>query len=178
LALAGTWLLEDRFDTCLVVAAEEIDWPVATAWRLFSRSLIPAEGAAAFCLRRASDSAGDVQLAAVTSPRLYRPDRGPARAARELQAELAAQMTPGEILCDGLQGAPGVDRAERDAWRDWCGPRLSPKRWLGEGQTAAVGWQCALAVEALRAGAATAATVCVVGTSEQAIGARFTRLQP
>jgi hypothetical protein len=65
-----------------------------------------------------------------------------------------------------------TDTAERQAWADWQGDRLSVKRLFGEGLTAAAAWQCVAAVNAIQQGR-TAANVSIVGTNQQAIGARF-----
>jgi hypothetical protein len=78
-----------------------------------------------------------------------------------------------ELLCDGLQGVARLDSAEQEAWRDWTGARLSPKRVLGEGLMAAAGWQCVAAVDALQRKVHRAAVVSVVGSNQQAIAARF-----
>jgi len=68
-----------------------------------------------------------------------------------------------------------VDEAERAAWSDWAGPRISPKRILGEGMMAAAAWQCVAAGDALASGRFVAANVSLVGANQQALGARFVR---
>jgi len=78
-----------------------------------------------------------------------------------------------ELLCDGIGNSPHADAAELTAWRDWTGPRLSPKRILGEGLMAAAAWQCVAACDALTGGRFIAANVSLVGSNQQAIGARF-----
>ena len=80
---------------------------------------------------------------------------------------------PGELLCDGLGGSPRADAAELAAWRDWIGSRLSPKRILGEGLMAAAAWQCVAACDAVADRRFAAANVSLVGSNQQAIGARF-----
>ena len=89
-----------------------------------------------------------------------------------MRAEMPAGK-PEDLLCDGIQGLPNPDSAEREAWSDWPGARLSPKRILGEGLAAASAWQCVAAVDALRQGQHSAACVSVVGCNEQAIGVHF-----
>ena len=79
---------------------------------------------------------------------------------------------PSATLVDGLQNLPRYDAAESAAWQDWSGPRLSPKKMLGEGLIAAAAWQTILAVEAVRRTNAPA-LISVVGTNQQAIGAVF-----
>ncbi len=80
----------------------------------------------------------------------------------------------GELLCDGLGNSPRADAPELAAWRDWTGPRISPKRILGEGLMAAAAWQCVAACDAVAGGQFAAANVSLVGSNQQAIGARFT----
>ncbi len=80
-----------------------------------------------------------------------------------------------ELLCDGLSDSPRSDAAERAAWRDWSGPRLSPKRVLGEGLMAAAAWQCVAACDLISAGRFPAASISLVGSNQQAMGARFKR---
>ena len=45
LVLAAQWLGQGRVDGCLVIGAEELDWIVADARRLFQRSSVPSGGA-------------------------------------------------------------------------------------------------------------------------------------
>ena len=80
-----------------------------------------------------------------------------------------------ELLCDGVGTSPRADAAEIEAWQDWTGPRLSPKYILGEGLMAAAAWQCVAACDALAGGRFNAASVSLVGSNQQAIGARFVR---
>ena len=56
---------------------------------------------------------------------------------------------PGELLCDGIGDSPRADTPELAAWSDWAGPRVSPKRILGEGLMAAAAWQCVAACDAV-----------------------------
>jgi hypothetical protein len=83
--------------------------------------------------------------------------------------------TTGELLCDGLGNSPRADAPELAAWRDWTGPRISPKRILGEGMMAAAAWQCVAACDAVAGGRFAMANVSLVGSNQQAIGARFVR---
>ncbi len=73
------------------------------------------------------------------------------------------------IVSDGA----GALYAELAAWRDWTGPRLSPKVILGEGLMAAAAWQCVAAIDALQQCRYSAANVSVVGCNQQAIAAQF-----
>ena len=81
----------------------------------------------------------------------------------------------GKLLCDGIGTSPRADAAERAAWIDWSGARVSPKRILGEGMMAAAAWQCVAACDALAEKKFTAANVSLVGSNQQAIGAQFVR---
>jgi hypothetical protein len=174
LALAADWLLSDRVDGCLVVAAEELDWLVANAFGLFDPEGFASEGAAALYLRRESEPTGSVELAAISQPYLF--FNGPQRleAARKARAEIrnGPAHSP-SLLCDGVQGVRRLDRAEQEAWRDWLGGRLSPKLICGEAFMAAAAWQCVAAVDALNQGQYASATVSIVGCNQQAIAARF-----
>lgn len=192
LALAADWLASERVEGCLIIGAEEADWLVADAFRLFSRSAIVAEGAGAVYLRR-GPLAGAVHLDTVTRPHLFLPQRAaatdetavrPVRPAPPVQprnrAEAARRMReelgrggPTDLLCDSTLGCPLLDRAESSVWQDWPGARLAPKRILGEGISAGSAWQCVAAIDALLQGRAPAALVSVVGGNQQAIGARF-----
>ena len=51
------------------------------------------------------------------------------------------------------------------------------KKILGEGLMAAAAWQCVAAVDALRHNNFSAATVSIVGCNQQAIGARFVKVE-
>ncbi len=174
LATAAHWLSQDRVDGCLVIGAEELDWTVTGAFRLFSRRVVPAEGAAAIYLRREPPPAGMPSLTSVTSPHLFTHGQPPVKAALSMRAELP-DPTPNTLLVDGTQGAPRFDAAETATWQDWTGPRLSPKAILGNALSAAAGWQCVAAVRHLQRTAGTAALVSVVGCNQQAIGATFER---
>jgi hypothetical protein len=171
LALAAQWLCEDLVDGCLVVGAEETDWLTADAFRLFSRRLVLSDGAGALYLRTDATDGRGVELAAITDSHLFRD-----RASRANAANLVAKQlhsAPVDFLCDGIQDVERMDEPDTNAWANWRGTRLSPKKVLGEGLMAAAGWQCALACDVLRRGQARDALVSVVGCNQQAIGARF-----
>ena len=76
-------------------------------------------------------------------------------------------------MVDGLGSSPRADAAERAAFADWPGPRVSPKKILGEGMMAAAAWQCVAACDAVAEKKFTSASVSLVGPKQQAIGARF-----
>ena len=171
LALGAQWLEQKEVDGCLVVGAEETDWTTADAFRLFSRKVVLAEGAGALYLRR-EPAEGAAELRCVTSPRLFFDAPSRAAAALEMRKDFV-ECGPAELLCDGQQDVERFDAEEREAWTDWPGARLSPKRTLGEGLTAATAWQCVAALDRMALGHYSAANVSVVGCNQQAIGARF-----
>jgi len=82
--------------------------------------------------------------------------------------------TSQELLCDGIGNNPRTDAPELAAWRDWTGQRISLKHILGEGLMAAAAWQCVAACDAVGCGRFDAANVSLVGSNQQAMGARFT----
>ena len=175
LALGADWLLRESADRVLVVGAEEIDWATADSFRMFARRLVLAEGSGAVLLSRGGDAPALASLEAITDSHLFLQRRGRAAAAAAMRGQLPARMETGALLCDGLQDVPRFDAGEAPVWRDWTGPRLSPKTVLGEGLMAAAAWQCVAAVDALGEGRASAANVSVVGCNQQAIGAQFVR---
>ena len=173
LALGAGWIARDVVDGCVVVGAEELDWLVSDALSLFSRSVLHADGAGALYLsaQTPASSTGGVELVAVTDAHAYT-DRTPvAEAARRMRAQLPP-LHPDEWLVLSGRGSP-ADAVEAQAWADWTGPSIAPKRVLGEAFPAAAAWQCVLACGALAAGRFAAANVSVVGANQQAIGARF-----
>ena len=190
LSVAADWLVSKRVDSCLVIGAEEMDWIVADSFRLFRRSIVLAEGAGAVYLRRAAGpQAGPVnprgistaaheqnrvELHCVTDPHLFLSTQSRHRAARKMRAELPDGAAR-HLLCDGIQDLRAFDAAEEAVWCTWQGSRISLKRLLGEGLTAAAAWQCVAAIDALKRGVFTGASVSVVGCNEQAMGAHFVR---
>jgi 3-oxoacyl-(acyl-carrier-protein) synthase len=188
LAVAADWLVTKRVDSCLVIGAEEIDWIVADSFRLFRRNIVLAEGAGAVYLRRASATNGatshkagatgqppsGVELHSITQPHLFLSTQSRHRAARKMRAQLP-EGAARHLLCDGIQDLRTFDAAEEAVWCTWQGTRISLKRLLGEGLTAAAAWQCVVAVDALQRAQFTGASVSVVGCNEQAVGAHFVR---
>ena len=172
LALAAAWLADRQVAACLVIGAEETNWVRADALRHFERQAIVACGAGALCLSAEPARSAGVELSAITDAHTYTRRQSRTQAARAMRAQLGASSA-GELLCDGLADSPRADAPERDAWRDWSGPRLSPKRVLGEGHIAAAAWQCVAACDAVAGGRHPAATVSLVGCNQHALGARF-----
>jgi 3-oxoacyl-(acyl-carrier-protein) synthase len=173
-SLGAQWLDENRVDVCLVIGAEETNWILADALWQLDRPAILTGGAGALCLCREPKLSAGVELAAITDPQTYSARQSRMEAARAMRSQLG-KSAPGELLCDGLGNNPRADAPEIAAWRDWTGPRVSPKRILGEGLMAAAAWQCVAACDAVADGRFVAATVSLVGSNQQAIGARFVR---
>ncbi len=171
LALAADWLLGQQVDACLVIGAEEIDWLTASAFRLFHRNIILAEGAGAVCLRRAPAEENSVRLEMISDSHLFTSAHPREAATRKMRQQLPPAR-PNATLVDGLQNLPRYDDAETAAWHDWTSHRLSPKKILGEALVAATAWQTVLGVQAVRRENAPA-LISVVGTNQQAIGAVF-----
>lgn len=179
LAMAAHWLVTGKVRGCLVVGAEEMDWPTADAFRLFSRDIVLSAGAGALFLQDGPGAASDLaMLDFIPTPRAYHDVRGRNRAAAAVQAELADGLSREGLLCDGLQGVARFDRAELRAWKSWPGRRLSPKRILGEGLTAATAWQCIAAVHALSEHRHGQAAVTNAGCNQHAGGVRFAGIPP
>ena len=172
LALGAQWLAEEKMDGCLVVGAEELDWLTADAYRRFSREVVLADGAGAIYLSRET-SAPQIAVLEITDSHLFHDQRSQIAAALRVRAQLRGE--DGELLCDSCTGVAKIDRAESKAWNSWSGTRVSPKPILGEGLMAAAGWQTVAAVDAIRQGRCTRATVSIVGCNQQAIGARFAK---
>ena len=172
LALGVDWLHEGRVDACLAIGAEEIHWLSADALRHFDRRVVISGGAAALCLSLNPEWSLGAEVELITDAHSYTAMANRRLAAKQMRAQLPA---PGqaEILCDGLVDSPRADAAEIDAWTGWKGPRLSPKRILGEGLMAAAGWQCVAACDVIANGKFNAANVSLVGANQQAVGVRF-----
>lgn len=177
LAIAADWLIEDKCDGCLVIGAEEMDWIVCDAIRLFDMQVIHSDGAGALYLKLADDGAGCpgsairppalAELSLITDPFLFTRQQARKTAAWRLREQLG--VGDGGLLCDS-------DSVwERSAWSDWPGCRRTIKPLFGEAFPASAAWQCVVACEALQRGEVSAATVSVVGANQAAIGARFIR---
>jgi 3-oxoacyl-(acyl-carrier-protein) synthase len=164
LALGAGWLEENRVDGCIVIGAEEVDWIVADALRLFHRGSIYAGGAGAIYIKK---TPRPVELALVTDSYLYTPERKRQAAATQMRAQFGLGDAD-ELLCDSQP-------PEHTVWKDWTGRRLSPKFILGEAFVASAAWQCVAANDAMQANGLKAVNISTVGANQQAIGARFCR---
>jgi hypothetical protein len=164
LAVAAGWLDNGLAEACVVIGAEETDWTVSDALRLFDSRAVHAGGAGALYLRSRPPSAAPVELAAVTDSFAVTRTPGRNEAARKMRAQLPAEA-PDEWLCVCERGHP--------AWSDWTGKVLAPKEILGEAFAASAAWQCVAACDALQHGRCAGANVSITGASVQAIAARF-----
>ena len=173
-ALGAQWLEQNRVDACLVFGADETNWIIADAFAHLNRRAIVTAGAGALCLCRDQNLSIGVELAAITDAHPYSARQNQAQAAQAMRGQLGKNIS-GELLCDGIGTSPRADAAECSVWNDWTGRRVSPKRILGEGMMAAAAWQCVAACDALAEKKFTAASVSLVGSNQQAIGARFVR---
>lgn len=174
LALAAEWLQERRVDGCLVVGAEETNWVLASALWYFDKGAVLGGGAGALYLELAGRNPAGVELSLITDPQVYSTRQIRSAAACRMRRDLPSEVAD-ELLCDSRRNQSRSDAAETEAWRDWAGPRLSPKKVLGDGLMASGAWQCVAACDALAGGRYPAANVSVVGANQQAIGARFVR---
>ena len=177
LALGVQWLEAQSIEACVILAAEETNWLLAHALWHFEHHAIASGGAGAICLSLQPALSLGVELDLITDAHTYTTRTNRARAALLMRAQLASSPAA-ELLCDGLASSPRADAAEQAAWRDWTGPRLSPKRILGEGLAAAGAWQCVAACQGIMSGEYAAGLVSVVGSNQQAIGARFVSTAP
>jgi hypothetical protein len=171
LGVAAHWLAAGDVDGCLVIGVEELDWLIPNALRLFYRDDVYSSGAGAIYLTANADGAM-AELAAVTDSISFTLKQGRAEAARKARSQLPPHA-PGELLCSSAHEVPRRDAAENAAWKDWAGARLKPGAILGEAFAASAAWQCVAACDSVRRNNFKAANVSVVGTSQQAVAARF-----
>ena len=162
--LAAEWLERGDVDGCLVVASEELDWLSSEALALYSRSLVPSEGAAAIYLE---DAQGPVLVEALPDP-VSHTGRSRAEAARQLRKLLYVREEGNCLLIDSRSGVRRFDRPENQQWENWSGAVWSPKLILGECIGANAALQVVAAVEALKSGPWKQAVVSSVGANQQA----------
>ncbi len=173
LGLAAQWLADGEVDSCVVIGVEELDWLVPNALRLFYRNDAYTGGAGALYLtNNANQAIGE--LVALTDSISYTQRKGRGAAALKARSQLPP-LKPGELLCASARKVARRDVAENAAWVDWTGARLTPRVILGEAFAASAAWQCVAACDWLIHHDFTSANVSVVGVSQQAIAARFTR---
>jgi len=171
-ALGAEWLSENRVDACLVIGAEETNWIIAEALRFVDRTAVPAAGAGALCLCRDREFSIGAELACITDAHTFTSGRPKAQAALAMRRQLDGHSLA-DLLVDGSGNSPRTDAAERAAWDDWTGARLSLKQVFGEGLMAAAAWQCVAACDSVARGKFAAANISLVGPNQQAIGARL-----
>ncbi len=176
LAVAADWLLDDRADGVVVIGAEEVDWVVTDAMKLFQRDAIHSAGAGAIYLKKEKTPVVHAELAGITDSFLFTQNQNRVEAARKMRRQLPP-FKPDELLCLSAQKSQPT-AAENLAWRDWSGSRLAPKTVLGEAFAASVAWQCVAACEAIARDRFSAVNTSVVGANQQAIGARFLACAP
>jgi hypothetical protein len=177
LSLAAEWIEDGRVEVCLVIGAEEVNWLSADAlWHLEHASALSG-GAGALCLSPDPASSVGVELNAITDAHTYSGRVSRVKAAQAMRQQLPPTTGPC-LLCDGLGDSHRAGGPEQAAWLDWTGPRLSPKRILGEGLMAGGAWQCVAACDAVAGGRVPAANVSLVGGNQQALGAQFVRHDP
>lgn len=150
IALAANCLAEEKIDACVVVGAEENDWIVLDALRLFRRKAVHAAGAGAIYLKKNFPIDG-IELAAVTDSYPFTQKQNRAVALQKVKSQLP-NCPPSEIF---------------------SGEKL--KIIFGEAFAASAAWQCVLACDAIRRNELNAANVEIVGANQQAIGARFVK---
>ncbi len=155
LKLADDLLASEDVDTCLVVAAEEIDSLVCEAYRQWrflrdpkkpetGRGMIMSEGAGAVLLKR---SEGEMEIdQIVPGANFFRRSEASARL-----GGVASRLKNKIGFCVGSGNGTFIDRAERAAVGDEM-PVYSPKIALGESVGASVFWQLITAAKALEAG--------------------------
>jgi hypothetical protein len=175
-ALGAQWLAENRVDAALVFGADETNWIIADAFAKLDRHAIASAGAGAICLCRDEIFSCGVELAAITDAHVFSARQNRLQAAQAMRAQLG-NFSDNEILCDGLGVSPRADAAEQTVFADCKSPRVSPKKIFGEGMMAAAAWQCVAACDAVAEKKFPTAAVSLVGSNQQAVGARFARTE-
>ncbi|HEX3798776.1 MAG TPA: hypothetical protein VH413_08740 [Verrucomicrobiae bacterium] len=173
-ALGADWIANGQVDSAVVIGAEEMDWIVADALRLFHPQTIHGAGAGALYLTATPGEPTLAKLNCVTDSFLFTADQSRADAARNMRAQLPSCVLR-EVLCPSTQGISKLDAPEHHAWLDWQGPRRLTRTVLGQAFAASAAWQCVAACDAIQCAAFSAANVSVLGVNQQAIGARFAR---
>jgi hypothetical protein len=176
LALGAQWLAENRVDAALIFGADETNWIIADAFAHLDRRAIATAGAGAVCLCRDENFSIGVELAAITDAHVFSARQNRTQAAQSVRAQLG-NISSAELLFDGLGVSPRADAAEQLAFADCTNPRVSPKKIFGEGMMAAAAWQCVAACDAVAEKKSASASVSLVGSNQQAIGARFVRAE-
>ena len=162
---ARDWFQNDLADGCLILAGEELDRLTSEALSLYSRQLIPTEGAAALYLEPNPSS---IELTELHGPFPY--ITGDQR--KEALAEAVQKIPTDTLLIDGLTGVNRSDRDEQAATDSLSNKRLSPLKTLGEPMGLRAGFQTIAALEALNSDAPRA-SVLASGGNQHAFTAVF-----
>jgi hypothetical protein len=162
LAMAADWLELGHADACLVVGAEEMDWIVADAVRLFRRGAVYTGGAGALYLKK--DQPASVELKTITDSFSFTQKQNRAMAMQKMVSQMGGGAKE-ELLCAGDEQPEIRDR--------YPGPHLALKPLLGEAFVASAAWQCVAGCAAVAQQVYPAAFVSISGTNQQAIGARL-----
>ena len=179
MALGVEWLEEQRVDACLVIGAEEnqlapgrraLALRASGHYQRRSRGGVPELGC------RQCRWGLNWTPSPMPTPTPARMNR--ANAARRMREQLPPGA-PAELLCDGLERQPASGRRRTGRLVRLDGLARQPETIiLGEGLMAAGAWQCVAACDGVATGQFPAATVSLVGSNQQAIGARFVRADP
>ncbi len=161
-ALAADWLEWGQADACLVIGTEEMDWIVADAVRLFNRRTVYAGGAGALLLKKDISSA--ICLRDITDSWSYLTGQNRETAALKMAGQWG-DVAADEVIYAGESQTVLSTR--------YPNSRKAVKPILGEAFVASAAWQCVAACLALGRGDCASALVEILGTNQQAIGARF-----
>lgn len=165
---ARDWLQNDLADGCLILAGEELDRLTSEALGLYSRQLIPTEGAAALYLET---NPSPVLLSELHGPFPY--VTGDER--RTAIAKAVAKTPSDSTLVDGLTGIDRTDRDELAATASLSNQRLSPLLTLGEPMGLRSGFQTIAALESLKSDQSRT-SVLACGGNQHAFTAVFEKL--
>lgn len=177
LAMAAGWLSANEVDGALVIAAEEKDWLVADASRIFSSNVISADGAGALYLKSSPEGSSGVRIEAVSSPASFHNVISRRKAARSVVDELKPLLKD-PLVFDSRNGDRQKDVSELAAVDEFPRTPLSIRKILGEAFVAASAWQAIAAVESIKRQTSGEALVTVVGCHHQAIAMKMEAVLP
>jgi len=162
---ARDWFQNDLVDGCLILAAEELDRLTSEALTLYSRQLIPTEGAAALYLE---PNPAPMQLTELHGPFSY--VTGEQR--KKALADAVLKLPADTLLVDGLTGIKRIDRDEETATSALQNKHLSPLNTLGEPMGLRSAFQTIAALEALNS-SELRTSVLACGGNQHAFAAVF-----
>ena len=169
LDVARDWMADDHVDGCLILAAEELDRLTSEALSLYSRQLIPTEGAAALYLENCPS---DVLLENLHGPYGYttQPQREAAI------AKAVSLLDPTIPLVTGLTGIPKIDQDEQAALKDHTPEnQLPPFKTLGEPMGLRAAFQTIHALESLNS-SNPRTSILATGGNQQAYSATIAKV--